>query len=106
MERKLFLQTWKEIPQTNEVQSQVETKGFNSEGIQNVLETNNVFTIAHRTVEGQDMLYQSLAFPNHINVLAELKILPGNPMVQLSLKTHSVDVIPYIQATYATLLGQ
>ena len=53
MERKLFLQTWKEIPQTHEVQSKVETKGFNSEGIQNVLSTNNVFTIANRTVDGQ-----------------------------------------------------
>jgi len=104
MERKLFLQTWKEIPPSNEVQSNVETKGFNSDGIQKVLEANNIFTIAHRTVEGKDMLYQSLAFPNNVSVLAELKIMPGNPIVQLSLKTHSTEVIPTVQGTFTALL--
>ena len=40
--------------------------------------TNNVFTIAKRNVEGQDMLYQSIKLTNGIWVLAELKIQPGN----------------------------
>merc|ERR1712157_421187 len=74
MDRKVFLDTWKEIPAANEVQNNITTKGFNSDGIQNVLEANNIFTIAKRTVEGQDMLYQSLRFTNNITVLSELKI--------------------------------
>ena len=40
------------------------------------LKNNNVFTIAKRNVDGQDMLYMSLKLTNGIWVLAELKISP------------------------------
>lgn len=43
------------------------------------MQQNNVFTIAKRNVEGQDMLYQSLKLINNVWVLIELKIQPGNP---------------------------
>lgn len=43
------------------------------------LQSSNIFTIAKRNVEGQDMLYQSLKLTNGIWVLAELRIQPGNP---------------------------
>lgn len=45
------------------------------------MQHNNVFTIAKRNVEGQDMLYQSLKLTNNVWVLNELKIQPGNPDV-------------------------
>jgi len=45
------------------------------------MQQNNVFTIAKRNVEGQDMLYQSLKLTNNVWVLNELKIQPGNPDV-------------------------
>jgi Beta2-adaptin appendage, C-terminal sub-domain len=45
------------------------------------MQQNNVFTIAKRNVEGQDMLYQSLKLTNGIWVLIELKIQPGNPII-------------------------
>lgn len=105
MDRKVFLDTWKDIPASNEVQNNINTKGFNSDGIQNVLEVNNIFTIAKRTVEGQDMLYQSVRFSNNITVLSELKIVPGNPAIQLSLKTRSMDVIPLVQEIYQAILS-
>ena len=41
------------------------------------LRNSNIYTIAKRNVEGQDMLYQSLQLTNGIKVLAELKIQPG-----------------------------
>jgi len=50
---------------------------------------NNVFTIAKRNVEGQDMLYQSLKLTNGIWVLNELKIQPGNPNITVSHGTES-----------------
>lgn len=52
------------------------------------LQNNNVYTIAKRNVEGQDMLYQSLKLTNGIWILAELRIQPGNPnyTVRLFLK--------------------
>ena len=48
------------------------------------LKNNNIFTIAKRNVEGQDMLYQSLKLSNGIWVLAELKIAPGNTSFTVS----------------------
>jgi len=104
MDRKVFLDTWKDIPHTNEVQCNIQTKGFNSDGVQNVLEVNNIFTIAKRTVEGQDMLYLSVLFTNNISVLCELKIIPGNPQLQLSIKTRAMDVVPIVQEAYQQIL--
>lgn len=52
------------------------------------LKNSNVFTIAKRNVEGQDMLYQSLKLTNGIWVLAELKIQPNNPNFMVSWYNH------------------
>ncbi|XP_015762212.1 PREDICTED: AP-1 complex subunit beta-1-like [Acropora digitifera] len=67
-----------------------------------LLTTSSLF--AKRTVEGQDMLYQSVKFTNGIWVLAELKMQPGNPAAQLSLKTRAIDIVVGVQATYKTIL--
>nr|CAD7256840.1 unnamed protein product [Timema shepardi] len=55
------------------------------------MQQNNVFTIAKRNVEGQDMLYQSLKLTNGIWVLNELKIQPGNPNITF-LKSFNVFI--------------
>lgn len=68
------------------------------------LGNNNIFTIAKRNVEGQDMLYQSMKLTNGIWCLAELKIQPGNSTFTVSLTTNksyhslpvSVDCTVYI----------
>lgn len=49
-----------------------------TEAVSSKLQSSNIFTIAKRNVEGQDMLYQSLKLTNGIWVLAELRIQPGN----------------------------
>lgn len=51
------------------------------------LQNNNVYTIAKRNVEGQDMLYQSLKLTNGIWILAELRIQPGNPNYTVRCRT-------------------
>ncbi|XP_065663309.1 AP-1 complex subunit beta-1 isoform X2 [Hydra vulgaris] len=104
MERKLFLGTWKDIPQTSEVQTSFPTKGLSSEHYQFLLQANNIFTVAKNNVDGQEMLYQSMKFCNNLHVLSELKIIPGNPVVQLALKTRAMDVVPIVQAVYKQLL--
>ncbi|KAF3850816.1 hypothetical protein F7725_012588, partial [Dissostichus mawsoni] len=71
MERQVFLATWKDIPNENESQFQIKDCHLNS--------GSNIFTIAKRTVEGQDMLYQSMKLTNGIWVLAELRVQAGNP---------------------------
>ncbi|KAF4529140.1 hypothetical protein B566_EDAN017468 [Ephemera danica] len=68
------------------------------------LQQNNVFTIAKRNVEGQDMLYQSLKLTNGIWVLNELKIQPGNPNITLSLKTRTMNVAESVFAAYDAIL--
>lgn len=54
------------------------------------LQNNNIYTIAKRNVEGQDMLYQSLKLTNGIWILAELRIQPGNP--NYTVITHSAKI--------------
>jgi len=104
IDRKVFLATWKEIPSDREVQTQIHNVTMTSGVAQQSLTANNIFTIAKRTVEGQDMLYQSLKFTNQIWVLAELKMQPNNTTVQLSLKTQAMDVISGVQQMYDTIL--
>ncbi|XP_029707555.2 AP-1 complex subunit beta-1 isoform X1 [Aedes albopictus] len=104
LDKRVFLTTWKEIPAANEIQ-------FNLHGIAGTADTvaakmtaNNIFTIAKRNVEGQDMLYQSLKLTNNIWVLLELKLSPGSPDATLSLKTRSVEVGSIIFAAYEQII--
>lgn len=104
MEKRVFLATWKDIPAQNEVQYTINNVEHNADTVSAKLRNNNIFTVAKRNVEGQDMLYQSLKLTNGIWVLAELKIQPPNPNFVLSLKARAMDVYPGIQATYDTIL--
>uniref|UniRef100_A0A4W3JD36 AP complex subunit beta n=1 Tax=Callorhinchus milii TaxID=7868 RepID=A0A4W3JD36_CALMI len=79
MERQVFLATWKDIPNENELQFQIKDCHLNADSVSTKLQNSNVFTIAKRNVESQDMLYQSLKLTNGIWMLAELRIQPGNP---------------------------
>ena len=51
------------------------------------LEANNIFLIAKRTVEQQDLLYMSLKFINNIWTLAELKVATGTVQVSSTILT-------------------
>ncbi|KAK9745099.1 Adaptin N terminal region [Popillia japonica] len=95
LEKRFFLTTWKDIPAANEVQYTITDVKFTSDQISTKMAHNNIFTIAKRTVEGQDMLYQSLKTTNNIWVLLELKMQPGSSTstlkrleVQLSRKSN------------------
>lgn len=77
---------------------------ISSDAISNKMTHNNIFTIAKRTVEGQDMLYQSLKTTNNIWVLLELKMQPGSSTATLSLKTRSVEISPFIYQAYDAIL--
>uniref|UniRef100_A0AAQ5WXH5 AP complex subunit beta n=1 Tax=Amphiprion ocellaris TaxID=80972 RepID=A0AAQ5WXH5_AMPOC len=79
MERQVFLATWKDIPNDNESQFQIKDCHLSSDAASSKLQGSNIFTIAKRTVDGQDMLYQSTKLTNGIWVLAELRVQAGNP---------------------------
>uniref|UniRef100_A0A3Q3JUV9 AP complex subunit beta n=1 Tax=Monopterus albus TaxID=43700 RepID=A0A3Q3JUV9_MONAL len=82
MERQVFLATWKDIPNDNESQFQIKDCHLNASSSK--LQGSNIFTIAKRTVEGQDMLYQSMKLTNGIWLLAELRVQTGNPNYTVS----------------------
>uniref|UniRef100_A0A3Q2PPZ6 Beta-adaptin appendage C-terminal subdomain domain-containing protein n=1 Tax=Fundulus heteroclitus TaxID=8078 RepID=A0A3Q2PPZ6_FUNHE len=82
MERQVFLATWKDIPNDSEAQFQIADCRLNAAS--NKLQGSNIFTIAKRTVDGQDMLYQSTKLSNGIWVLAELRVQTGNPNFTVS----------------------
>ncbi|MXQ93069.1 hypothetical protein E5288_WYG019696 [Bos mutus] len=95
MELQVFLATWKDIPIENKLQFQIKECHLNIDTVPSKLR-NNVYTIAKRNVEGQDMLYQSLKLTNGIWILAELRIQPGNPNYTVLLKWRPPEVSQYI----------
>jgi AP-1 complex subunit beta-1 len=106
MDKRVFLQTWKDIPTQNEVQYTITNVSANSDAVVQKMQQNNIFTIAKRNVEGQDMLYQSLKLTNNVWVLAEVKIPPSsnNCTVSLSIKSIAVDVAAGVYAAYEGIL--
>uniref|UniRef100_A0A480P8Y4 AP complex subunit beta n=1 Tax=Sus scrofa TaxID=9823 RepID=A0A480P8Y4_PIG len=107
MDRQMFLATWKDIPNENEAQFQIRDCPLNAEAVSSRLQSSNIFTVAKRNVEGQDMLYQSLKLTNGIWVLAELRIQPGNPNftdLELSLKCRAPEVSQHVYQAYETIL--
>lgn len=104
MDKRVFLATWKDIPAQNEVQYTLNNVQATADIVVQKMQENNVFTIAKRNVEGQDMLYQSVKLTNGIWVLIELKIQPGNPNITLSLKSRALDIAAGIFQAYDLIL--
>lgn len=104
VDKRVFLATWKEIPSANEVQYNLRGVTASADAITAKMTQYNIFTIAKRNVEGQDMLYQALKLTNNIWVLLELKLQPGNPDATLSLKSRSVEVAPIVYQAYEAIL--
>ncbi|KAM4576476.1 AP-1 complex subunit beta-1 isoform 3-T4 [Odontesthes bonariensis] len=104
MERQVFLATWKDIPNDNESQFQIKDCHLSSDAASNKLQGSNIFTIAKRTVDGQDMLYQSMKLTNGIWVLAELRVQAGNPNYTVSLKCRAAEVSQCVFMSYEAVL--
>jgi len=104
MDKRVFLATWKDIPAENEVQYDLANVSLSADAISAKLTPCNVFSIAKRTVEGQDMLYQSVKLTNGIWVLTELKVQPGNSSPVLSLKSRATDVAKGVFEAFDAIL--
>ncbi|XP_061624405.1 AP-1 complex subunit beta-1 isoform X4 [Phyllopteryx taeniolatus] len=104
MERQVFLATWKDIPNENESKFQLNDCHLNSDAASSKLQGSNIFTIAKRTVEGQDMLYQSMKLTNGIWVLAELRAMAGNPNYTVSLRCRAPEVSQCVFQSYEAVL--
>ncbi|KAM9744113.1 AP-1 complex subunit beta-1 isoform 3-T3 [Menidia menidia] len=104
MERQVFLATWKDIPNDNESQFQIKDCHLSSDAASSKLQGSNIFTIAKRTVDGQDMMYQSMKLTNGIWVLAELRVQAGNPNYTVSLKCRAAEVSQCVFQSYEAVL--
>lgn len=101
MDKRDFLQLWKDIPEQNEIQFTIQnTKGLSADDICSVLQQNNVFTVARRTVDGQELLYHSIKYTNQVFILSELKMQQQNATLTLSLKSRHLSAIANLSDHY------
>lgn len=106
MEKREFLDMWKEIPEQNEQQFTIHnTQNLNADAICAKLQQNNVMTVARRSVEGQELLYHSVKYTNNIFVLSELKIHQGSTALTLSLKSRHVPAVANMSEMFQLILS-
>lgn len=48
------------------------------------MQQNNIFTVARRNVDGQELLYHSIKYVNQIYILSELKMQQNNPILTVN----------------------
>ncbi|CAL8072136.1 unnamed protein product [Calicophoron daubneyi] len=104
MEKMVFLATWKDIPSECEQQFTLNQINLTADVCSRKLQQNNIFKVAKRNVDGQDMLYLTMKTTNKIWIVAELKIQPGNPNFTLSLKSRIMDVYPFVHNAFEGIL--
>ncbi|KAI6239155.1 hypothetical protein M3Y99_00619400 [Aphelenchoides fujianensis] len=106
MDKRDFLQLWKEIPEQNEVQFIINNDAnLSADDICNKLQRNNIFTVARRNVDGQELLYHSIRYTNQIYVLSELKMQQNVNALTLSFKSRHVAAIANLNEVYQTILS-
>ncbi|KAH1223262.1 Beta-adaptin-like protein C [Glycine max] len=105
MERSSFLETWRSLPDSNEV-----SKDFpaivigNADATLERLAASNMFFIAKRKNANQDVFYFSAKLPRGIPFLIELTTLIGNPGVKCAIKTPSPEMSALFFEAIETLL--
>ncbi|XP_051151479.1 beta-adaptin-like protein C [Andrographis paniculata] len=95
MERPTFLETWKSLPDTNEISKEFPDIVVNNiETTLDHLAASNIFFIAKRKHSNQEVLYLSTKIPRGIPFLIELGTAVGNPGVKCAIKTPSPEMAP------------
>lgn len=93
MERGTFLETWKSLPDSNEVLRDFPGLVINSvEATLDKLAASNMFFIAKRKNANQEVLYLSAKIPRGIPFLIELTAAVGIPGIKCAIKTPSPEM--------------
>lgn len=95
MERTNFLETWKSIPDTNEIAKDLQSAIIHS--VDTAIEhlgASNVFFVAKRKNANKDLLYLSCKGPKGIPFLIEVTASVGVPGVKCAVKTPSPEMAP------------
>ncbi|KAG6535955.1 beta-adaptin-like protein B [Zingiber officinale] len=105
MERTNFLETWKSLPDTNEVGKDLTNSTINNvDATIEHLAAANVFFVAKRRNANKDLLYLSAKIPQGIPFLIELTAVLGIPGVKCAVKTPSPDMAAFFFEAMETLL--
>ncbi|KAL2347939.1 hypothetical protein Fmac_001939 [Flemingia macrophylla] len=105
MERSSFLETWRSLPDSNEVSKDFPAIVIGSaDAMLERLAASNMFFIAKRKNANQDVFYISAKLPRGIPLLIELTIVIGNPGVKCAIKTPSPEMSPLFFEAIETLL--
>ncbi|XP_062146099.1 beta-adaptin-like protein B [Alnus glutinosa] len=106
MERGSFLETWRSLPDSNEVSK--EFPGIvvnNAEAAIDRLTASNIFFIAKRKHANQDVFYFSAKLPRGIPFLIELTTAVGTLGVKCAIKTPGAEMAPLFFEAIETLLA-
>ncbi|KAL6544103.1 hypothetical protein OROGR_010600 [Orobanche gracilis] len=105
MERTIFLETWKSLPDSNEVSKDFPSVVVNSvESTLDRLAASNMFFIAKRKHSNQDVLYLSAKISRGIPFLIELTTAIGVPGLKCAIKTPSPEMAPLLFEAIEALL--
>ncbi|XP_031259500.1 beta-adaptin-like protein C [Pistacia vera] len=105
MERGSFLETWRSLPDSNEVLKDL--PGIvvsNVEATLDRLAASNMFFIAKRKHANQDVFYFSAKIPRGIPFLIELTTVIGNPGIKCAIKTPNPEMAPLFFEAIESLL--
>uniref|UniRef100_A0A1J3HH02 Beta-adaptin-like protein n=3 Tax=Noccaea caerulescens TaxID=107243 RepID=A0A1J3HH02_NOCCA len=95
MERGTFLETWRSLPDSNEVQKEFPGITITSvESTLDLLAASNMFFIAKRKNGNQDVLYLSAKVPRDVPFLIELTAMVGQPGLKCAVKTPTPEIAP------------
>ncbi|KAJ4870747.1 Beta-adaptin-like protein C [Raphanus sativus] len=95
MERGTFLETWRSLPDSNEVQK--DFPGITITSVESTLDSlaaSNMFFIAKRKNGNQDVLYLSAKVPRGVPFLIELTAMVGQPGLKCAVKTPTPEIAP------------
>ncbi|PIN19681.1 Vesicle coat complex AP-1/AP-2/AP-4, beta subunit [Handroanthus impetiginosus] len=105
MERSTFLETWKSLPDSNEISKDFPAIVVSSvEATLDQLAASNVFFIAKLKHANQEVLYLSAKIPQGIPFLIELTAAIGIPGLKCAIKTPSPDMASLVFDAIETLL--
>ncbi|KAK9079640.1 hypothetical protein SSX86_001313 [Deinandra increscens subsp. villosa] len=105
MERTAFLETWKSLPDSNEVSKDMQSIVINNiDATIERLSSSNMFFIAKRKNGNQDVLYLSAKIPRSIPFLIELTTVLGAPGLKCAVKTPNPEMAPLFFEALETIL--
>ncbi|BAT91157.1 hypothetical protein LR48_Vigan08g194300 [Vigna angularis] len=105
MERSTFLETWRSLPDSNEVSRDFPDIVVGGVDVTlDLLAASNVFFIAKRKNANQDVFYFSAKIPRGTPLLVELTTVVGNPGVKCAIKTPSPEMSTFFFEAIETLL--